>query len=149
MIKMVISAFFATIGFAVMFNIRGKKLIYSALGGSVAAFVYYLCSYTWGFDNFISLFWASVTLAIYSEFMARKLKAPVTVFAICALICFVPGGGMYYTMLAIVNQHNMEALTLLIDTLSSAGALALGIVLVSTLTGAYYRVMRRIKEKKI
>lgn len=148
MIKMVVSAFFATIGFAVMFNIRGKKLFYSALGGSVAAFVYYLCLYVWNIENFMSLFWASVVLAIYSEIMARKLKAPVTVFAICALICFVPGGGMYYTMLAIVNKQNMEAIALLIDTLASAGALALGIVLVSTLTGAYYRVIKKIKESR-
>ncbi len=147
MLKMVISAFFATIGFAVMFNIRGKKLFYSALGGSVGAFFYYTCLHILKFDNFISLFWASVGLALYSEVMARKLKAPVTVFAICALICFVPGGGMYYTMLAIVNNSNMEALTLLIDTLAQAGALALGIVFVSTLTKAYYRIKGRIKEK--
>lgn len=149
MLKMVIAAFFATIGFAVMFNIRGKKVLYSAFGGSVGALVYYVCLNIIHFDNFISLFWASVSLAVYSEVMARKLKAPVTVFAICALICFVPGGGMYYTMLAIVNQNNMNAIALLIDTLASAGALALGIILVSTLTGAYYRMLRKMREKRL
>lgn len=143
MLVSMISAFFATAGFAIMFNIRGKKIIYAALGGAVGACVNYYCLHTLHFNNFMALFYASVGLSLYSEYMARKTHTPVTVFAVCALICFVPGGTMYYTMLAIVNQNTFEALGLLVETLASAGALALGIILVSTLTKLYTRIKRR------
>ncbi|MBE6115125.1 MAG: threonine/serine exporter [Erysipelotrichaceae bacterium] len=143
MIVSMISAFFATAGFAVMFNIRGKKILYAALGGAVGACINYYCLHTLQLNSFMALFYASVGLSLYSEYMARRTHTPVTVFAVCALICFVPGGTMYYTMLAIVNQNNVEALGLLVETLASAGALALGIILVSTLTRLYTRIQKR------
>ncbi|MNO98746.1 hypothetical protein D3C76_905000 [compost metagenome] len=66
------------------------------------------------------------------------MKTPVTTFVICALIPLVPGGGMYYTMYEVVQGNIDKALSLGLETLASAGALALGIIFVSTLT----RLMR-------
>ena len=68
---------------------------------------------------------------LVSELLARRMKTPVTTFLICALIPLVPGGGMYYTMLAIIQGNTMNALEIGIHTLGCAGALALGIALTS------------------
>ena len=79
----------------------------------------------------LAMFLAACGLCLVSELLARRMKTPVTTFLICALIPLVPGGGMYYTMLAIIQGNTMSALETGIHTLGCAGALALGIALTS------------------
>ena len=148
MISLAISAFFATIGFAVMFQIKGKKVIYAALGGSVGAIVYHLTLNILGYSAFVSLLYTSMAMSLYSEICARLLKCPVTLFLICALICFVPGGTMYYAIMALISGDGTEAVSLITYVMSAASALAIGIVLVSTAVKLYYNLKKKIKEKK-
>lgn len=126
-------ALLATLGFGILFNIRGKNLFYAALGGALGWFVYSLLIHN-NFTSTSSLFISSVIFSIYSEVLARKEKTPVTTFVICALIPLVPGSGMYYTMLEAITGQASEALQLAITTLSNAGALALGVIFVSSIT---------------
>lgn len=148
MIKIVVAAFLATLGFAVMFNIRGKKAIFAAICGSVGAFVYHLTYNVWNISLFTSLLYTSMAMSLYSEIMARRLKTPVTLFLICGLICFVPGGTMYYTMMEILNNNTDKAVALFMEVLMSAGALAIGIVVVSTAVKLFYRI-KRLRGAKI
>ena len=97
MITQSVFAFFATLGFGILFNIKGHKLFYAGLGGGISWFIS-LCCESLGFDTISSFFIASIIFSIYSEVMARVLKTPVTTLIICALIPLVPGGGMYYNM---------------------------------------------------
>jgi len=77
---------------------------------------------------------ASIIIGIYSEIMARILKSPVTTFAVCAMIPLVPGNGMYYTMYESVNGNAAKALSTGVQTMASAGAIAVGVLLVSSVT---------------
>ena len=133
MILEVISAFIASFAFGVLFNTRGKKLVFAAICGALGWFIYKL-SLLLGYTDITSLFLASISLSIYSEIFARILKTPVTTFVIAALIPLVPGGGMYYTMVEAISGDIMKSLETGIKTMASAGALALGIILVSTIT---------------
>lgn len=133
MITQSIFALFSALGFGILFNIKGKKLFYAALGGGISWFVSLYCE-GMGFNITSSFFISSIIFSIYSEIMARVLKTPVTTLIICALIPLVPGGGMYYTMYEAINGNIMESIELGLNTLSSAGSLALGIIFVSTLT---------------
>ena len=136
-------AFFATLGFGILFNIKGKNLFYAALGGGLS----WLLSSSFinnGFSVTSSFFVTSVIFSIYSEIFARILKTPVTTLVICALIPLVPGGGMYYTMYEAVTGNIMKSLELGIQTLANAGALSLGIILVSTVT----RILLGAKKRK-
>jgi uncharacterized membrane protein YjjB (DUF3815 family) len=81
-----------------------------------------------------SLFTASFIAGFYSEILARFLKTPVTTFSICSIIPLVPGGGMYYTMLESVQGDINKFLNTGLNTLSSAGAIAVGILLASSIT---------------
>ena len=136
-------AFFATLGFGILFNIKGKNLFYAALGGGLSWFV--SASFiNNGFSVTSSFFLTSVIFSIYSEIFARILKTPVTTLVICALIPLVPGGGMYYTMYEAVTGNIMKSLELGIQTLANAGALSLGIILVSTVT----RILLGAKKRK-
>lgn len=130
MITQSVFAFFATLGFGILFNIKGHKLFYAGLGGGISWFISLYCE-SLGFDTISSFFIASIIFSIYSEVMARVLKTPVTTLIICALIPLVPGGGMYYTMYEAINGNIMESIELGLHTMASAGSLALGIIFVS------------------
>ena len=136
-------AFFSSLGFGILFNIKGNKLFYAGIGGGLSWFVSIYCE-TLGLNTTSSFFIASIVFSIYSEIMARILKTPVTTLIICALIPLVPGGGMYYTMYEAINGNIMKSIELGMNTISSAGSLALGIIFVSTLT----RLLMRAKRKR-
>ena len=143
MITQSIFALFSSLGFGILFNIKGNKLFYAALGGGISWFVSLYCE-ALGFNITSSFFISSIIFSIYSEIMARVLKTPVTTLIICALIPLVPGGGMYYTMYEAINGNIMESIKLGLNTISSAGSLALGILFVSTLT----RLLMSAKRKR-
>lgn len=127
-------ALLASFSFGIIFNIRGKNICFASLGGGLGWFFLLLGQHNLGLSTTFSLFIASIMIGLYSEVMARILKSPVTVFAICAIIPLVPGNGMYYTMYESVNGNAAKALSVGIQTLASAGAIAAGILLVSSAT---------------
>ena len=129
MVIKLIGAFLAEIGFGILFNIHGQKLWAAALTGTLGSLIYELVMQVRG--EVLAMFLAACGLCLVSELLARRMKTPVTTFLICALIPLVPGGGMYYTMLAIIQGNTMSALETGIHTLGCAGALALGIALTS------------------
>ncbi|MEG1526694.1 MAG: threonine/serine exporter family protein [Erysipelotrichaceae bacterium] len=139
MIVIALSSYIATFGFGILFNIRGKKLFSAALGGSIGAIIYTYALQN-GMDEVIAMLVASIVFSIFSEICARIYRTPVTTYIICALIPLVPGKGMYNAMVQAVAGDTMKAMQIAFDTLSIAGALALGIILVSTLTRLYFRM---------
>ncbi|GAA0685276.1 MULTISPECIES: threonine/serine exporter family protein [Clostridium] len=136
----------ASLSFGVLFNIKGKKLIFAGIGGGIAWFVYELCILA-GFSDITSLFIGSVALSIYGEFAARILKSPVTIFVICALIPLVPGKGMYNTLLASVQGDVYLSLEIGLHTILSAGAIAIGIMLVSTISKFLSHLIQKNKAR--
>lgn len=131
MILSLLYSFIATAGFGVLFNIRGKKLFWAALGGGLSWFLY-LIIYRVTSSQLLSYFAASIAAGMYSELMARLIKAPVTVFVMCSIIALVPGGGMYYTMSESIQGDVSKSLSLGLETMSIAGAIALGILVSSS-----------------
>lgn len=136
----------ATLGFGVIFNIRGKKLFFAALGGGLSWFIYIFAS-TMSQSVLFPYFIATVCAAAYSEALARLLKSPVTTFVICAIIPLVPGGGMYNTMFESVKGNAQGSVSLGIQTLSIAGAIAIGIFIVSTITKMFS--LHSIQKQKL
>jgi uncharacterized membrane protein YjjB (DUF3815 family) len=149
MIIEVLSAFISSFAFGIVFNIKGKNLFFSALCGALGWFIYKF-SIKVGSSDTTALFWAAVGLSVYSEVFARILKTPVTTFVIAALIPLVPGGGMYYTMVEAITGNVMKSLETGIKTLASAGVLALGIILVSTITKTLikYNSSKKLKTQE-
>ena len=141
-IRILVSSFLASLGFGVLFNIHGNKLFLAGIGGSIGGVVYHL-SLQYGCSEMMAMFFGSISFSLYSEILARMFKTPVTTFIICALIPLVPGGGMYKTMLEAISGHADKALTLGINTMCIAGVLALGILLVSTITRAIFKTKRQ------
>jgi uncharacterized membrane protein YjjB (DUF3815 family) len=124
-------AFLACFAFGSVYNMRGKTLALASLGGSIGWCVYLLLNFV--NNDIFQFFVATIATAIYSEIMARVLKKPATEFQIVALLPMVPGGGIFYTMEYCVIGNNTMFLQTGLHTLGIAGALAMGILLVSSL----------------
>lgn len=145
MIEIALSSFVASLGFGILFNIKGKKLILAGIGGSIGGVIYHVLLAN-GSGELMAMLLGSMGFSLYSEVCARICRTPVTTFIICALIPLVPGGGMYRMMLKAIEGNVMQALTIGLDTLTVAGALALGILAVSTIMKAIYKP-RRISDR--
>lgn len=145
MITQVAASFIASLGFGIMFNIKGKKLIFASICGALGWFVYSLCL-NMNFTNITALFISSISFSIYSEIFARILKTPVTTLVVCGLIPLVPGAGMYYTMYQAVTGDISSSLELGLNTIASAGVLALGVIFVSTITNQIHSFIRKIEK---
>ena len=144
MLLEVLSAFTASFAFGIIFNVKRKNLFFAAVCGALGWFVYKF-SIKLGYSDTTAMFFASIAISGYSEIFARLLKTPVTTFVISALIPLVPGGGMYYTMVEAINGDVMSSLEIGIKTLALAGVLAIGVILVSTIT----KTIKNIKFKTL
>ena len=85
----------------------------------------------------------------YAEVMARVFKAPVTGFLTIGILPLVPGGGIYYTMEYCVSGETSQFIETGIHTFAIAGALAIGVLVVSSLVRLFHmmRLYPRIKAK--
>ena len=74
----VISAFFGSLGFSIIYNIRGLRIWIPAIGGAVFWAVYLIFLHFIN-NEFLGFFFVAILITIYSEIWARILKTPSTV----------------------------------------------------------------------
>lgn len=124
-------AFLGSLGYCFLSNIRARNhmLLLASLGGMLCWGVYLLFGFLQ--NDILQALLATVVLAVYAEIMARIFKSPATIYLIMGLIPLVPGGGIYYTMEYCINGDMMQFLREGVHTFGIAGALALGILLVT------------------
>ena len=142
----VLAAAAGTLGFALLFNSRPRRLVFGALGGGLTWVVYLVLSRFVGSD-FLSVALAAAFGAGYAEVMARVCKAPATVFTILSEIALIPGGSLYITMHHLVGGRQTQALSYGLHTLTVALAIAVGIVLVTAFTTSFFSRKRRPATK--
>ncbi|SES73229.1 Uncharacterized membrane protein YjjB, DUF3815 family [Natronincola peptidivorans] len=123
-----IFAFICTIGFAILFNVPKTSLIKSGFGGALGWTVFTLFNYY--FDSIVmATFIASLIIALIGEVFAILEKRPLTVYIIPGIVPLVPGFGLYYTMLSILERDYDLAISYgsesLLIAISIAGALTI------------------------
>lgn len=137
----------ASMGFAVLFNIRGKYVWYAALTGGVGGLVYNLCVFN-GCNDVLANFYAVLALAALSEVLARCLRCTVSTFLACGLIPLVPGGDAYRMMVSFLRSEISKGLSYCLHMVAIAGMIVLGILVVGTATRLVYYLARRFAHKK-
>ncbi len=142
----IITAIAGSLGFGILFNIRGKRLIAVAVGGGVA-WALYLLFFALTASLGISYFLVSLTLALYGEIMARCFKCPAILFISPSLIPLVPGASLYYTMSHALSQNTENFLQSALTTLVAAAALAVGIITGAITTKLYTSLYARLAAK--
>lgn len=139
------SSFVASLGFGILFNIKGRNLILAGIGGGLGGMTYKLAMY-FGYSEMLAMFLGALVFSAYSEILARICRTPVTTYIICALIPLVPGGGMYRMMQQAISGDVDKALSIGLNTLSIAGVLALAILTVSTLMRSILHGRRKRRQ---
>jgi uncharacterized membrane protein YjjP (DUF1212 family) len=126
-LKDFITAFIASLAFAIIFRVNKKHLIWAGIGSIVTFAIYYALD-----DNlFVAAIVSAIFTALYSEISARTHKAPSLVFLITGVIPTVPGRYLYTTMRCLVEQDWPLALSYFLDTMKIAIGIAAGVVGVS------------------
>lgn len=92
-----------TLFFAVFYNMRGRKLITAGLGGMLTWSVCLLVTSLTG-SQYIAYLVSAMIASTVAEVLARIYKTPTTTFVVPILIPLIPGGGLFYTMSAAVEQ---------------------------------------------
>ena len=152
-------AMLGSLGFSILFHVRGRLLPYAALGGLLTWAVYRLMlqftavpesasvsSLIQAFSTggvFLPTLAAAAFAALYAEILARFLKTPATVLYIPAVVPLIPGSTLYYTMAGVVRTSE-SALTYGSLTLAYTLAIAVGTAAI----WAVFFAIRQIKLRK-
>ena len=139
-------AVLACVAFCLILNQRGLLLVVSSLGGGVGWAVCLLCAFTG--SDIVQYFAGAMAVAFYAEVMARVFKAPATGFLVVGILPFVPGGGIYYTMEYCLSGDTQQFLSTGIHTFGVAGAVAVGLLLASSLVRLVLPIFHK-KEKAL
>ncbi len=128
----IIAAIFSAIGFSLLFNIHGPKIIITAVGGAITWSVYLLVLAQSG-EVFMACFIATMAIMAFAEIMARIAKTPVIILLVPMLVPMVPGGDLYRMMINLVMDNSDKARFYGYQLVMEVGAIAFGIIVISTL----------------
>lgn len=136
----IITGFFGAFGFALLYNIKGKRLIATAIISFMSWFLFLALGLIISSEAIRYLI-VSMIISVYAEILARVLKTPTTTFIITALIPLIPGASLYYTMTSALNGSIETFLKSAKETLTLALGLALGVVIVTAATQLVSRLI--------
>ena len=147
MFLQILAATVASLGFSLLFNTRGKKLIFSALGGGLSWTLFLLLSYLIK-NEAACYFVVAVAGSLYAEIMARLLRSPATVFITISMIPLVPGASLYYTMSHALNGNFESFADKGLATVALAAAIAIGVIVSTVIMRIYIKIKALINARK-
>lgn len=122
-----------SLGFAILFNVRGQRLFFAFLGGGIGWGVCCLAGLWWPDNEALCYFIATTTLALYAECMARLLRCPSTVMLVTGWIPLIPGGALYNSIAALVAKQMDDFVERTLHTIFLMIAMSAGILLAMTI----------------
>ena len=134
--------FLACFSFCFIFKFHKLSHMIAAATGGMLSWVFYLAFSFLGSDLAQYLI-STIVVSAYAEVMARVFKAPVTGFLTIGILPLVPGGGIYYTMEYCVSGQTSQFIETGIHTFAIAGALAVGVLIVSLLVHLFPKMQLR------
>ncbi len=134
-----------TLGFNILFHIRGRKLLLATLGGVISWGTFLLLEPLLPGEAF-RYFLAAAVITIYGELLARKMKTPTTTFLVPSIVPLIPGSALYYTMNYALGARWSEFAGQAFYTLQLALSLAVGIIAVTTTVRLISVLIRKYKK---
>ncbi|MCD1147031.1 threonine/serine exporter family protein [Peptoniphilus sp. KCTC 25270] len=149
-IKMILFTFamavLSTIGYSLPVNAPKKSIFPSALCGAIGYLVY-IMGLDLGWSYLLSSFLSAFVIGALGELFSRIYLMPATIFILPGLITLVPGGGMYYSMLYLIQDNTPLFLNEAINTFFIAMSLSIGIV-ASTIFSRSLKLFRKRSKKR-
>ena len=131
------------VGFAVVFNVPRDNLRFIAASSALSWLGYAVCMIC-NTGVFWAFFCGTAVAALLSEILARAIRVPVLMLVVPILIPLIPGGDLYHMMSHLVRGRDADMLKYARLLLLEAGAIALGIICVASVTG----VLTSLKHRK-
>ncbi len=128
----VLASIVGCVGFAIQFNVHGPGGLLCALGGGITWLAYCIV-FRFTDDIVMSNFIAAIIASVYAEIMARVRKYPAISYLVVSLFPLLPGAAVYFATNCIVSGDMDGFATKATQTIAIAGALAIGILIVSTI----------------
>ncbi len=126
-----VHSFIGTLGFIIYFNIHGPGGLLCAVGG-ILSWSTYLVTVHYTGNVVLGNLTGGLVASVFAEVMARVRKYPAISYLVVSIFPLIPGAGVYYTMLHAVRGDMAAFAAKGFETAAVAGAIALGILLVST-----------------
>ena len=132
-----------SVGFAIVFNTKGKRLGFFFLGGALAWTVYLLCVHN-GANMFVGFMFATIPAGLSSEILARVIHAPVLISLVPMLVPLIPGSDLYYCMDALIRSDKETFLVRGPSAITAAGAIGLGIICTTALSHIVFSIIKHM-----
>lgn len=134
----------ATFGFTIIFRVPKSDILVCSL---IGAFVWltYQITFDYGFTPVMACFLGACTVALLSDICSKLLKDAATIFIIPGIMPLVPGAGMYRMMLELIHNDMTGFATEATQTLMSAGAIAVGLLVMGSLLKIFRMATKKIK----
>lgn len=136
----ILMAAIGTLGFSVLFNLRGWKLVLAVLGGTLSWILCVLLEPLIPGEP-VRWFISAMFVALWAELLAPVMKTPATTFLIPGIIPHIPGGALYNTMRLALERQWSAALSKGFYTLRLALSLALGMIVILSLWTVMHRLL--------
>ena len=141
-----IASFFGSAAFAVVFKVNKRHVLFGAINGLTTYLVYYTVFYFLE-SAFAAALLSTAVAALCAELLARKRRAPSSVFLIPGVIPTVPGSNLYFFMRNLLEENMTEAFSQLGIALGVALGIACGTVTVSITWGIISDRIAKRKER--
>ena len=121
----ILLAALGTLGFSDFFGIERRRLLQASIGGIIAWSVFLLIDHLNG-GLFFCNAGAALVIGFWSEFAARRWKAPSNIFLIPAVIPLLPGALLYRTLNGIITGSASQAYTAGTDLALTVAGIEIG-----------------------
>lgn len=141
-----ILSFISCLGFSVLFNVQKRTVMPAALNGAIGWTISVwldIPQVSYIFANLLAAF----VVGILAELFAIAQKTPATPFMVIGVIPLVPGFRVYRSMLFFVRGLIDKGTAEGVRACFMAIAIAVGIILATSLTGIVKQFIRTHKKK--
>lgn len=125
-----------------------RHLVFKAgIIGVISYGIYIALTQSGNLNDVINTFIACFVASLISQYFARRYKSPVTIFYIPTFYLYVPGSSIYQMAYHFIDENINMASYFLIQTISIALAIALGVFLSDSFLEIYIDIKNKIQKK--
>ncbi|MDE6937507.1 MAG: threonine/serine exporter family protein [Lachnospiraceae bacterium] len=129
-----------TIGYAVLFNIPKKFYLCCGFTGAAGWLIYHAVV-SMNASAVTASFFGTLAVVLTSRVLSVRKKCPIIIFLVSGILPLVPGAGIYYTVYYMVTNQLAEAVLRGMESVKTAFAIVLGIVLVLSIPGGIFQLV--------
>lgn len=136
-----VTSFFASSGFAVLFNAPRKSLIPCGFVGMIGWLVH-IGLVEIHFLAVPATVIASIVVGVCSRICSKVYKKPILIFYVAGIIPLVPGGVAYNAMRSFIESDYFGGVELSAEVMILSGGIAIGLMFSEVMNQLWKRIAR-------